>query len=250
MLLLDHVGRKSGHKRTTPLLYLVDGDNLVIVASRGGSDAMPAWWLNLQANPSTTVQVGRERRSVLARQATPRRSRRCGRGWSRCTATTRSTRRARRARFRSSFSAPPRKRRLERRDARPRARRAGRQCVTVQPAREMEAVRAGLSVPAEAAGSGRCPVCERRLRRTVQRAREPRATPICWRCGHTAHRRRAGPRAAGSSPRMRRHSRSGPRVNLAVTVCRRRRHGASLRAAAARAGEIRPVAASPSRRRW
>lgn len=70
VLLLDHVGRKSGHKRTTPLLYLVDGDSLVIVASRGGSDAMPAWWLNLQANPSTTVQVGRERRSVLARQAT------------------------------------------------------------------------------------------------------------------------------------------------------------------------------------
>jgi len=70
VLLLDHVGRKSGVKRTTALLYLVDGDRLVIVASRGGSDAMPAWWLNLQANGSTTVQVGRERRSVLARQAT------------------------------------------------------------------------------------------------------------------------------------------------------------------------------------
>jgi deazaflavin-dependent oxidoreductase (nitroreductase family) len=70
VLLLDHVGRKSGQKRTAPLLYLADGDDLVIVASRGGSDAMPAWWLNLQANGSTTVQVGRERRSVLARQAT------------------------------------------------------------------------------------------------------------------------------------------------------------------------------------
>jgi deazaflavin-dependent oxidoreductase (nitroreductase family) len=70
VLLLDHVGRKSGVKRTTALLYLVDGDNLVIVASRGGSDAMPAWWLNLQANGNTTVQVGRERRPVLARQAT------------------------------------------------------------------------------------------------------------------------------------------------------------------------------------
>ncbi len=70
VLLLDHVGRKSGRTRTTPVLYLVDGDNLVIVASRGGSEAMPAWWLNLQASPSTTVQVDSERRSVLARQAT------------------------------------------------------------------------------------------------------------------------------------------------------------------------------------
>jgi F420H(2)-dependent quinone reductase len=71
VLLLDHVGRKSGVKRTTALLYLVDGADLVIVASRGGSDAMPAWWLNLQANGSTTVQVGPDRRSVVARQATP-----------------------------------------------------------------------------------------------------------------------------------------------------------------------------------
>jgi len=71
VLLLDHVGRKSGTRRTTPLLYMADGDDLVIVGSRGGSDATPAWWLNLQASPATTVQVGRERRSVVARQATP-----------------------------------------------------------------------------------------------------------------------------------------------------------------------------------
>jgi F420H(2)-dependent quinone reductase len=69
VLLLDHVGRKSGTRRTTPLLYLADGDDLVIVGSRGGSDATPAWWLNLQANPSTTVQVGHARRRVVARQA-------------------------------------------------------------------------------------------------------------------------------------------------------------------------------------
>ena len=68
VLLLDHVGRKSGKHRTTPVLYLADGDDLVIVGSRGGSDAMPAWWLNLQAEPETTVQVGRERRRVRARQ--------------------------------------------------------------------------------------------------------------------------------------------------------------------------------------
>ncbi len=71
ILLLDHVGRKSGTKRTTPLLYLADDDKLVIVGSRGGSEAMPAWWLNLQANPTTTVQVKRDRRTMSAREATP-----------------------------------------------------------------------------------------------------------------------------------------------------------------------------------
>jgi deazaflavin-dependent oxidoreductase (nitroreductase family) len=70
VLLLDHIGRKSGQARTSPVLYLVDGENLVIVASRGGSDATPAWWLNLQAKPTTTVTVGSERRTVTARQAT------------------------------------------------------------------------------------------------------------------------------------------------------------------------------------
>lgn len=69
VLLLDHVGRKSGQARTTPVLYLSDGDDLVIVASRGGSDAMPAWWLNLKASPDTTVTVGRERRRVHAQEA-------------------------------------------------------------------------------------------------------------------------------------------------------------------------------------
>jgi deazaflavin-dependent oxidoreductase (nitroreductase family) len=70
VLLLDHVGRKSGKSRTTPVLYLTSGDDVVIVASRGGSDAQPAWWLNLKANPATTVQIGRERRNVVAREAT------------------------------------------------------------------------------------------------------------------------------------------------------------------------------------
>lgn len=70
VLLLHHVGRKSGQARIAPLLYLHDGDDIVIVASRGGSDATPAWWLNLQANPATTVQIGRERLSVTAREAT------------------------------------------------------------------------------------------------------------------------------------------------------------------------------------
>jgi deazaflavin-dependent oxidoreductase (nitroreductase family) len=69
VLLLDHVGRKSGTPRTSPVLYLEDGADLVVVGSRGGSDAMPGWFFNLMATPATTVQVGRERRSVVAREA-------------------------------------------------------------------------------------------------------------------------------------------------------------------------------------
>jgi deazaflavin-dependent oxidoreductase (nitroreductase family) len=69
MLLLDHVGRTSGKKRTSPLLYVEDGDDLVVVASKGGSHKHPAWFLNLMANPETTVQVGSEKRAVAAREA-------------------------------------------------------------------------------------------------------------------------------------------------------------------------------------
>ena len=68
-LLLDTVGRRSGRHRTHPLLYIADGEDLVIVASRGGSHKHPAWWLNLRDGPRTTVQVGSERRDVIAREA-------------------------------------------------------------------------------------------------------------------------------------------------------------------------------------
>jgi deazaflavin-dependent oxidoreductase (nitroreductase family) len=57
-------------KRTAPLLYVADGQNLVIIASKGGYPKHPAWFHNLRANPDTTVQVGRERRAVRARVAT------------------------------------------------------------------------------------------------------------------------------------------------------------------------------------
>ena len=69
--LVDHVGRKSGKHRTSPLIYIADGDNVVIVASFGGARRDPVWWPNLKASPRTTVQVGSERRNVVARQATP-----------------------------------------------------------------------------------------------------------------------------------------------------------------------------------
>ncbi|MET0558999.1 MAG: nitroreductase/quinone reductase family protein, partial [Solirubrobacterales bacterium] len=62
MLLLDHVGAKSGTKRTSPLLYVRDGEDLVIVASKGGFPKNPAWYHNLLANPDTIVQIGSERR--------------------------------------------------------------------------------------------------------------------------------------------------------------------------------------------
>lgn len=71
MLLLDHVGAKSGVKRTTPLVYVVDGDDVVLVASKGGHPKNPAWYHNLRAQPETVVQIGGERRPVRARVATP-----------------------------------------------------------------------------------------------------------------------------------------------------------------------------------
>ncbi|MFI5027461.1 MAG: nitroreductase family deazaflavin-dependent oxidoreductase [Solirubrobacterales bacterium] len=70
ILLLDHVGAKSGTRRTSPLLYFRDREDLVIVASKGGFPKHPAWYHNLMANPDTTVQVGSERRDVHARAAT------------------------------------------------------------------------------------------------------------------------------------------------------------------------------------
>jgi deazaflavin-dependent oxidoreductase (nitroreductase family) len=71
VLLLHHVGRRSGEERVTPLLYLPDGDDLVIVGSMGGTPKHPAWFHNLTAEPATEVEVGRERRAVRARVAEP-----------------------------------------------------------------------------------------------------------------------------------------------------------------------------------
>ncbi len=70
MLLLDHLGAKSGTLRTTPLVYVDDPPNVVIVASKGGHPRHPAWYHNLRANPDTEVQIGSRRRLVHARVAT------------------------------------------------------------------------------------------------------------------------------------------------------------------------------------
>lgn len=70
MLLLHHVGARSGQERVAPLVYVTDGDDVVLVASKGGHPKHPAWFHNLEANPETTVQIGTERRAVRARVAT------------------------------------------------------------------------------------------------------------------------------------------------------------------------------------
>lgn len=69
MLLLDHVGAKTRKRRTSALVYIEDGPNLVLIASKGGYPKHPAWFHNLKAHPDVTVQVGRERRRVRARIA-------------------------------------------------------------------------------------------------------------------------------------------------------------------------------------
>jgi len=70
VLLLTTTGRKSGQERTTPLIYQPFEDNYLIVASKGGSDQPPAWYLNLQAEPDVEVQVMDDRFKAHARTAT------------------------------------------------------------------------------------------------------------------------------------------------------------------------------------
>jgi F420H(2)-dependent quinone reductase len=70
-LFLHTVGRKSGQPRVNGLFYIVEGSNLVVVASNVGADADPAWWLNLRDRPDADVEIGGQRRPVRARAATP-----------------------------------------------------------------------------------------------------------------------------------------------------------------------------------
>ncbi len=69
MLLLTTTGRKTGKRHTTPLVYLEDGDDIIVIASNGGSDRDPQWWLNLVARPEASIQVGRRREDVRAEAA-------------------------------------------------------------------------------------------------------------------------------------------------------------------------------------
>ena len=84
VLLLTTTGRTSGAQRTAPLCYLTDGDDLVVVASNGGMDWFPNWWLNLLSDPHATVEIGSVRRAVVARAANPEERERL---WATLTAT-------------------------------------------------------------------------------------------------------------------------------------------------------------------
>ncbi|MEV0778347.1 nitroreductase family deazaflavin-dependent oxidoreductase [Streptomyces sp. NPDC050433] len=70
-LILTTTGRKSGERRSTPLIYRTHGDDLLVVASKGGADTPPLWYLNIQADPEVHVQVKGDRFTARARTATP-----------------------------------------------------------------------------------------------------------------------------------------------------------------------------------
>jgi len=71
VLILHNTGRKSGVVRKNPLIYGRDGDDYLIIASKGGAPDHPGWYLNLIANPNTAIQVWGEVIPVTARTATP-----------------------------------------------------------------------------------------------------------------------------------------------------------------------------------
>ena len=72
-LLLEHRGRKSGKLFVSPLLYIADGADVVIVASQGGRPENPQWYRNLTAHPDTYIEIGADRRAVHAVTADPQR---------------------------------------------------------------------------------------------------------------------------------------------------------------------------------
>lgn len=66
MLLLTTTGAKTGHERTSPLVYLADGDRMFIIASAAGADKHPAWYHNLLANPTVGIELGTEKFKAVA----------------------------------------------------------------------------------------------------------------------------------------------------------------------------------------
>ena len=69
MLRIRTIGRRSGHARVAIVGYFEDGPNLITLAMNGWGEKEPAWWLNLQARPDTTVDLPGESRAVRARAA-------------------------------------------------------------------------------------------------------------------------------------------------------------------------------------
>jgi deazaflavin-dependent oxidoreductase (nitroreductase family) len=70
-LLLTTIGRRSGEPRTTPLVFGRDGENYILIASKGGAPEHPAWYLNLCAHPEVRLQVMGDKFAARARTATP-----------------------------------------------------------------------------------------------------------------------------------------------------------------------------------
>jgi F420H(2)-dependent quinone reductase len=70
VMLLRTVGRRSGKPRSSPVLYLRDGENLVVLAANAGNDRTPSWWHNLRAAGEAEVVIGRERLRVRPRIVT------------------------------------------------------------------------------------------------------------------------------------------------------------------------------------
>jgi deazaflavin-dependent oxidoreductase (nitroreductase family) len=69
VLLLTTTGRRSGQQRTAPVVYLADGENVVVINTNAGNAKVPAWSLNLKAKPEGEVELGRKRYRVRARVA-------------------------------------------------------------------------------------------------------------------------------------------------------------------------------------
>jgi deazaflavin-dependent oxidoreductase (nitroreductase family) len=70
IVLVHHVGAKSGVERISPLAYTRDGDDVIIIASKGGTPENPAWYHNLRANPDTTIELGPDTIEVTAEALT------------------------------------------------------------------------------------------------------------------------------------------------------------------------------------
>ena len=69
VLLLENIGARSGKRRMTPLLYFMDSDSVIIVASNGGRNCHPAWYYNLRAHPQAVVYLGGRVATYVAREA-------------------------------------------------------------------------------------------------------------------------------------------------------------------------------------
>jgi deazaflavin-dependent oxidoreductase (nitroreductase family) len=69
VLLLTSIGRRSGERRTVPVVFLADGDRQIVIGSNAGHERTPAWSYNLRANPDAEVEIRGKRRPVRARVA-------------------------------------------------------------------------------------------------------------------------------------------------------------------------------------